>query len=112
MLIYAACYAQRVTPSQIGRSQELIDIEIGMRKEIGQQDAAYFKEVVLPPGCAIAKDELERISCPYLSRRLSAEEVQALIDELALAQQKAAGIAVTPKASYAFDGDKLEVYFD
>lgn len=104
-------FARDITPVQIERSQEILQQEEALRRKIEQPQKVFIKEIILPQGCLIPKDELEQINRRFAGQWLSSKEIQELLDILAKAYQKAYRGSKPPRAACIIEEGKLIINF-
>ncbi len=95
LLTFKYSLAQNITPVQIERSQEILKEEDALRKKIEQPQKISIKEIILPQGFTISKND-----------------IQELLGILSQAYQKACSNNKPPETTYIIDQGNLIINFN
>jgi hemolysin activation/secretion protein len=108
---FNSSFARDITPVQVEHSQEILRQDEALTRKIEQPQKVFVKEVILPQGCLIPQEEIEKITSNFVGHWHSLKEIQELLDILTQVYQKACP-GSQPQATYVIDANKLRVSFE
>ncbi len=93
-------------------AREILQKEEALRQKIEQPQKIFVKEIILPQGCLIPKEEIEQITSNFAGHWHSLKEIQEFLDILTQAYQKVYHGSKPPQTIYVIEEGKLIINFE
>jgi len=100
------CLAQ-VSPSQIQRSQEILEKEQALRKRIEEEDRFFVETITLEGATLISNEEIKEFTLPYHNRWLTKEDIEEIIQLVKQSYEQKGHAQDTLKIDYRIDKENL-----
>jgi hemolysin activation/secretion protein len=102
-------FAEIPSPAQIERQQEMIEKERALRQRIEEDGQVFVRQIVVTGVTLLDEEEVKKIIQPYEGRRLSKKNIQAILDDFALAYKEKGCLDRLARTSYHLRQGYLEI---